>query len=231
MIVTIDGPAGAGKSSAARALARRLGFEYLDTGAMYRAVTLAALRKRIDLDNDNAYVPLLAGMDLEMPAGRVLLNGEDVTGEVRKAEVTAASGAVADRPVVRRRLVELQRRIAAGRNMICEGRDQGTIVFPQAACKFFLVADSEERARRRQKEMAARGEVVPWEELVRAQNARDRRDAARDIAPMVAAPDAIHLDSTDLSLDDMVALMEAEVRKRLEDEGRNEGAAGSAPLE
>jgi cytidylate kinase len=238
MIVTIDGPAGAGKSSAARALARRLGFEYLDTGAMYRAVTLAALRKRIDLDDDNAYVPLLACMDLEMPAGRVLLNGEDVTGQIRKAEVTAASGAVADRPGVRRRLVELQRRIAAGRNMICEGRDQGTIVFPQAACKFFLVADAKERARRRQKEMAARGEVVPWEELVRAQDARDCRDAARDIAPMVPAPDAIHLDSTHLSLDDMVAQMEAEVRKRLADEGRSQepgirkqGAAETAPLE
>jgi cytidylate kinase len=238
MIVTIDGPAGAGKSSAARALARRLGFEYLDTGAMYRAVTLAALRTAIDLADDNAYVPLLAGMDLEMPAGRVLLNGEDVTGEIRKAEVTAASGAVADRPVVRRRLVELQRRIAAGRDMICEGRDQGTIVFPQAACKFFLVADSKERARRRQKEMAARGEVVPWEELVRAQDARDCRDAARDIAPMVPAPDAIHLDSTDLSLDDMVAQMEAEVRKRLAVEGgnqepgiRKQGPAETAPLE
>jgi cytidylate kinase len=238
MIVTIDGPAGAGKSSAARALARRLGFEYMDTGAMYRAVTLAALRKRIELDDDNAYVPLLASMDLEMPAGRVLLNGEDVTADIRKVEVTAASGTVADRPVVRRRLVELQRRIATGRNMICEGRDQVTIVFPQAGCKFFLVAASEERARRRQQEMAARGEVVPWEELVRAQDARDRRDAARDIAPMVPAPDAIHFDSTHLSLDDMVALMEAEVRKRLADEGRSQepgirkqGAAETAPLE
>jgi CMP/dCMP kinase len=240
MIVTIDGPAGAGKSSAARALARRLGFEYLDTGAMYRAVTLAALRKRIELNDDNSYVPLLAAMHLEMPAGRVILNGEEVTDEIRKAEVTAASGAVADRPVVRRRLVELQRRIAAGRDMICEGRDQGTIVFPEAACKFFLVADAEERARRRQREMAARGEVVSWEELVRAQDARDHRDAARDIAPMVAAPDAIHVDSTDLSLDDMVALMEAQVRKRLADERSNQdqepgiredGAAETAPLE
>ena len=238
MIVTIDGPAGAGKSSAARALARCLGFEYLDTGAMYRAVTLAALRMRIDLNDDNDYAPLLAGLNLEMPAGRVLLNGEDVTSEIRKVEVTAASGAVADRPIVRRRLVELQRQIAAGRNIICEGRDQGTIVFPEAACKFFLVADPSERARRRQREMAARGEMVPWEELVRAQDARDRRDAARDIAPMVPAPDAIQLDSTELTLDQMVARMEAEVRKRLADGDRNQepgirkqGAAKTAPLE
>jgi CMP/dCMP kinase len=217
MIVTIDGPAGAGKSSAARALAQRLGFEYLDTGAMYRAVTLAALRARIDLTDDNAYEGLLADMRLELPAGRVLLNGEDVTSAIRKLEVTAASGAVADRAPVRRRLVELQRQIAAGRDMICEGRDQGTVVFPRAACKFFLVADSEERARRRQREMAARGEMVPWEELLRAQELRDRRDAARDIAPMIPAPDAIRLDSTHLSLEEMVARMEAEVRRRMTD--------------
>ncbi|HXG13387.1 MAG TPA: (d)CMP kinase [Gemmataceae bacterium] len=213
MIVTIDGPAGAGKSSAARLLAGRLGFDYLDTGAMYRAVTLAGLRAGIDLRDQAALAELLAGLRLEMPPGRVLLNGEDVTAAIRTAEVTAASAAVADSPVVRRRLVELQRQLAQGRDIVCEGRDQGTLVFPDAACKFFLTADPVERARRRQREMLARGEAVDLAELLRAQEARDRRDAARDLAPMVPAPDAIHLDSTHLTLEQVVDRMEEEVRR------------------
>jgi cytidylate kinase len=213
MIVTIDGPAGAGKSSAARLLASRLGFDYLDTGAMYRAVTLAGLRAGIDLRDQAALAELLAGLRLEMPPGRVLLNGEDVTAAIRTAEVTAASAPVADSPVVRRRLVELQRQLAQGRDIVCEGRDQGTLVFPDAACKFFLTADPVERARRRQREMLARGEAVDLAELLRAQEARDRRDAARDLAPMVPAPDAIHLDSTHLTLEQVVDRMEEEVRR------------------
>jgi cytidylate kinase len=213
MIITIDGPAGAGKSSAAKALAARLGFEFLDTGAMYRAVTLAGLRSQIDLRDQDALGQLVNNMHLEMPGDQVILNGEDVTGLLRTAEVTAASGLVADSPVVRHHLVELQRRIAAGRDMVCEGRDQGTIVFPDAACKFFLVAEPAERARRRQREMQARGETASWEEILSAQEARDRRDAARDIAPMAPAAAAIILDTTHLTPDEIVACMEQEVRR------------------
>src|SRR5436309_9798705 len=121
MIVTIDGPAGAGKSSTARALAQRLGFEYLDTGAMYRAVTLAALRAGIDLRDEAALAGLVAGLRLEMPPGRVLLGGEDVTDAIRSMEVTAASGAIADSPAVRRRLVEMQRAVGEGQDLVCEG--------------------------------------------------------------------------------------------------------------
>jgi cytidylate kinase len=213
MIITIDGPAGSGKSSAAKALARRLGFEFLDTGAMYRAVTLAGLRAGIDLRAEHALAGLLANLTLEMPPGRVVLNGEDVTGQIRTALVTAASAPVADSPAVRRRLRELQRIIAAGRDIICEGRDQGTVVFPDAACKFFLVADPLERARRRQREMAARGEVRDLQDVLADQEARDRRDAARDLAPMVPAADAIRLDSTDLTLDQLVDRLEREVQR------------------
>jgi cytidylate kinase len=213
MIVTIDGPAGAGKSSAARRLAARLGFEFLDTGAMYRAVTLAALRAGIPLRDEEALARLMAGLCLEMPPGQVLLDGEDVSQQIRSGAVTEASGAVADSPAVRRRLGEWQRAIARGRDMVCEGRDQGTVVFPDAACKFFLVADADERARRRQAEMQLRGETVSWEEVLRAQHQRDERDAARDLAPMVPAPDAIVLDSTRLTLDEVVARMEQEVRR------------------
>jgi cytidylate kinase len=214
MIVTIDGPAGAGKSSAARALAQRLGFEYLDTGAMYRAVTLAALRAGIRLDDPSALADLLRSLDLQLPPGRVLLNGEDVSIAIRTAEVSEQASRVAVIPAVRQRLAELQRAIAAGRDMVCEGRDQGTVVFPDAACKFFLVADPAERARRRQKELAARGVAIHWEEVLRDQEVRDQRDAARDVAPMTPAPDAVILDSTHLTLDEVVDRMEQEVRRR-----------------
>jgi cytidylate kinase len=226
MIVTIDGPAGAGKSSAARTLARRLGFEFLDTGAMYRAVTLAALRAGLDLCDQAALARLMERWHLEMPPGRVLVNGEEVTDAIRMVEVTAASGNVASSPVVRRHLVELQRALAAGRDMVCEGRDQGTVVFPDAACKFFLVADPEERARRRQREMLRRGERIPWDEVLSAQQARDERDAARVLGPMVPAPDAILLDSTGLTLDEVVSRMEEEVRQRRQPP---EAAKGGAP--
>ena len=213
MIVTIDGPAGAGKSTAARALARRLGFDFLDTGAMYRAVTLAALRAGCDLDSEEALADLVAGLTLELPPGHVLLNGEDVSQAIRAPEVSVATGKVASSPAVRRRLSELQRALAAGRNIVCEGRDQGTIVFPDAARKFFLVADPVERARRRHHELLARGQAVAWEDLLAAQQARDARDAARAIAPMVPADDALLLDSTGLTLEQVVDRMEQEVRR------------------
>src|SRR5438552_4298306 len=196
MIITIDGPAGAGKSSAARALALRLGFQFLDTGAMYRAVTLAALRAGIDRTDQEALARLLDGLRLEMPPGQVILNGEDVTAQIRTAEVTDASGPIASSRVVRERLVLMQRKLAQGRDIVCEGRDQGTVVFPDAACKFFLVADPVERARRRQREMLTRGEVVELQDVLAAQEERDRRDASRAVGPMAPAADAVELDST-----------------------------------
>jgi cytidylate kinase len=214
MIITIDGPAGAGKSSAARMLAQRLGFEYLDTGAMYRAVTLAALREKIDLEDQAALAALVGGLRLELPPGRVLLNGQDITGLIRTPEISAASGPIAGSRVVRERLAQWQRQLAAGRNIVCEGRDQGTVVFPQAEVKFFLVADPDERARRRHRELSERGAAVSLPEVLSAQQARDARDAARDIAPMVPAADAILLDSTNLTLDEVVHEMERSVRRR-----------------
>jgi CMP/dCMP kinase len=215
MIVTIDGPAGAGKSTAAKALANLLGFEFLDTGAMYRAVTLAALRASLNLGSENALATLLTDLHLDMPPGRVMVNGEDVTSLIRTKEITAASGAIASNATVRSHLVGLQRKIAAGRNLVCEGRDQGTVVFPHALCKFFFTADAEERASRRQREMAARGENLPLVEVLAAQQARDARDATRDIAPMVPAADAVLLDTTSLTLEEVVERMEMIVRSRL----------------
>jgi len=218
MIVTIDGPAGAGKSSAARMLAKRLGFDFLDTGAMYRAVTLAGLRTNCDLADQATLARLLSTIQLGMPpGGRVLLNDEDISGLIRTPEVTAASGAVASSAVVRTKLVEWQRQIALAGDFVCEGRDQGTVVFPDALCKFFLFADSEERARRRHRELVARGESITLEEILQAQKVRDARDAERDIGPMVPASDAILLDSTHLSREDVVERMEREVRWRMKD--------------
>jgi cytidylate kinase len=215
MIITIDGPAGAGKSSAARALAARLGFEFLDTGAMYRAVALAAIRADIDRRDQDALGRLLAGLRIEVPPGRALLNGEDVSAAIRTPETTEATGAVADSPVVRRFLADCQRQLAAGRNIVCEGRDQGTVVFADAGCKFFLVAEPLERARRRQRELAQRGKPVELDEVLQAIEVRDRRDAGRELAPMVPAADAVVLDTTALRLEEVVAQMEAEVRRRL----------------
>ncbi len=215
MIITIDGPAGAGKSSAARALAQRLGFEFLDTGAMYRSVALAALRAGVDLADPDATAALLVNIRLEMrPDGKVLLNGEDVSAVIRTEEVTAATEASANSPLVRQRLTEVQRTIAAGRNIVCEGRDQGTVVFPDAVCKFFLVALPEERARRRQSELEARGQAVDFTVLLAKIQERDRRDAGRAIAPMRPAVDALELDSTTLSLEEIVDRMEIECRCR-----------------
>jgi cytidylate kinase len=215
MIITIDGPAGAGKSTAAKALAARLEFDFLDTGAMYRGVAVAALRAGVDLHDQQALARLIDTLRLEVSPGRVVVNGEDLSAAIRSAETTAATGPVASSPVVRRFLAEIQRRIAAGRNIVCEGRDQGTVVFPAAACKFFLVAEARERALRRQREMDQRGEQVDLDELLRAIEARDQRDAARDLAPMVPAPDAVIVDSTGLSALEVVDRMEAEVRRRM----------------
>jgi cytidylate kinase len=220
MIVTIDGPAGAGKSSAAKALARRLGFEFLDTGAMYRAVALAGLRAGIRLDDQSALQTMLVGLQLEMREGHILLGGEDVSGLIRTPEVSAGASVVAASAVVRPRLVELQRLVARGRDMVCEGRDQGTVVFPDAGCKFFLTAQAEERLRRREAELKERGQVVDVSALRRGQEERDHRDASRELAPMKPADDAVILDSTGLTLEQVVERMEEEVRRRM---GRGPG--------
>jgi len=224
MIITIDGPAGAGKSTAAQVLAQRLDFDFLDTGAMYRVVTLAALRAGVALHDQDALARLMDALRMEMPPGRVLLDGVDVSADIRTEIVTKATGAIADSPVVRRRLGEMQRAIAKGRRVVSEGRDQGTVVFPNAICKFFLSAAVEERARRRQAEMAARGEAVELAALLPMIEARDRRDAARELAPMVPATDAVVVDGTGLSLDQVVDCMEAEVLRRLPSCGLSRGS-------
>jgi cytidylate kinase len=203
-VVTIDGPAGAGKSTVARRIAERLGWRFLDTGAMYRAVTFAALRARVDLSSDEALGCLAETLEVQLPSGGVLLNGEDVTGPIREPAVTAASRYIADSPSVRARLVAWQRVFAADNDTVTEGRDQGTIVFPDAFRKFYLTASTEERARRRLAELHARSIAATLETVLADIADRDARDQARAIAPMRPADDARIVDSTGRSLDDVI---------------------------
>ncbi len=214
MIITIDGPAGSGKSTAAKALATRLGFDYLDTGAMFRAVALALTRRGIDLTDADAVGAALAGLAVEMPPGRVLLGGEDVTGAIRTPAVSQAASKVAVLPAVRRFLAAQQRRAAGGRRIITEGRDQGTAVFPDAGCKFFLTADPFARAQRRRQELAEKGLELPLREVLADILERDHRDSTRADAPLCKADDAVVIDTTDLPPDAVVERMEAEVRRR-----------------
>ena len=215
MIVTIDGPAGSGKSSAARGLSYRLGFEFLDTGAMYRVVALALTRANIDFADRERVDPFLAALSMEMLPGRVLLNGEDVTVEIRTPEISAAASKVAAFAHVRRDLVEQQRVIARKRRFVCEGRDQGTVAFPDAECKFFLTASPESRAERRHRELIERGQDIALEQVLAEQHERDDRDSSRDVAPLRPADDAIVIDTSHMTLEQVLDRMEGEVRRCL----------------
>ncbi len=226
-IVAIDGPAGAGKSTTSRRLAARLGFAMVDTGAIYRTVALAARRRGVPYEDDAALGPLLAGLIIRFappPPGdpaagqRVLLGEEDVSAAIRTPEMSLGASAVSARPVVRAALLDLQRRlaIAAGnRGAVLEGRDIGTVVFPDADAKFFLTASPEVRARRRHAELAARGDGTPFEQVLADQLKRDRDDSSREVAPLRPAPDAVVFDSSSLSLDEVVEALAAEVRARV----------------
>lgn len=214
MIVTIDGPAGAGKSTVAKALAQRLGFAYLDTGAMYRAVALAALQRGVDWTQPDALARLAHQIQIEFQNDRVLLDGQDVTEAIRDWNITRITPYAADNVEVRKRLIELQRRFSQGRNIVTEGRDQGTLVFPEAECKIFLTASAEERARRRLAELQARGQSATFEEVLAAQQRRDQEDANRPFGRLSRAPDTIDVPTDGLSIAEVVDWLVELVRRR-----------------
>ncbi|WP_278466941.1 (d)CMP kinase [Gimesia maris] len=215
MIVTIDGPAGSGKSTAAKGLAERLGFEFLDTGAMYRCVAWAVLQKQVDPADEAAVVDLSRQIQISFSDAQVLVNDEEVTGLIRTPEVTEVASVVAQYSGVREELVRLQRDAASGTNIVSEGRDQGTVVFPDAFCKFFLVADPEERARRRHEELQSEGKDITVDEILRQIYQRDQRDEQRDVAPLKAADDALEINTSAVTIDEVLDRLEQTVRERI----------------
>ena len=218
MIITIDGPAGSGKSTVARLLAKQLGASFLDTGAMYRAVTLAAMQAGVDMSDEEKLLGALKNSKFQFAAKQnrmlVSIDGVDVTERIRQPEVTANVRYIASAAKLRHKLVQMQRQFAAGKEkIITEGRDQGTVAFPDADVKFFLTAEPGERAGRRQKQLWTKGSGQSLEQVQRAIQQRDKRDWNRTVAPLRPAADAIVLDTTDLSIKEVVKKLLEHVEK------------------
>ena len=220
-VITVDGPSGSGKGTVCRLLAEKLGWDVLDSGAIYRVLSLAALHHQIALDNEEALVPLAANLDVQFlidsdtNAGKIILEGEDVTTTIRNEEVGAAASKVAALPRVREALLRRQRAFRTENGLIADGRDMGTVVFPDAPLKIFLTASAEERARRRFVELNERGLDVTLSGLLQDIQSRDDRDMNRAVAPLVPAEDAIELDTSELNaqqvFDKVITLLDASI--------------------
>lgn len=220
IVVTIDGPAGAGKSTVAKRLARALGYRLLDTGAIYRAVALLARRQDISWDDEGAMANIARNLDVtfqfEGDTNRVSVAGEDLTAAIRSPEISFGASRVSSLPAVREALLGLQRRLGARGGVVVEGRDTGTVVFPDAPAKFFLTASDQVRARRRHEELVELNQAAIYEDTLKDLRERDERDSSRAVAPLIQAPDAMLVDSSVLSLDAVVESMLAEVHRREE---------------
>lgn len=207
-VVAIDGPVGSGKSAVARGLAKKIGFGYLDTGAMYRAVTLKALREKVDMTDPDALTAVARAAKIELiredSTLRVILDGEDVTREIRSLEVTNNSYRPSQTAGVRARMVEIQREVSRNGRLVAEGRDMGTVVFPDSPAKFYIDASVDERTRRRLKEEIERGNKITFEELREQVIIRDKRDSERELSPLRKADDAIYVDSTGMTLEQVI---------------------------
>ena len=222
--IAIDGPAGAGKSTIAKRAAKQLGFIYVDTGAMYRAIALYLLRKGIDRTDEKAIEASCLDMDISLQyengEQKVLLNGEDVSGLIRTEEVSSMTSAISVYVPVRQKLLELQRELAQTKNVIMDGRDIGTCVLPNAQTKIYLTASSHVRAVRRFKELQEKGQMCNLEEIEQDIIERDHRDMNRDIAPLKQAEDAVFLDSSDMTIDQVVDAILMTAKERGLEENR-----------
>ena len=211
MIIAIDGPAATGKSTSAKLVAEKLDFTYLDTGAMYRCVTLLTLRNSVKINSNHHLDSLLKGFQLDIKKNEdeyiFYLNGEDVSKEIRRSDVTKNVSAVSALLIVRKTLVKIQRKIAEDQNCVVEGRDIGTVVFPNADVKFFVVADLVVRAKRRQLDLKILGEEKTIDSLIKEIHDRDRYDSQREVSPLSMAIDAIEVDTTNMSIDEQVDFM------------------------
>jgi cytidylate kinase len=215
LVIAIDGPSGAGKGTVARAVAARLGYRHVDTGAMYRAVAWMAIGRGLPLDDPPAVAGLAATAQIELGGSRVTIDGQDVTQAIRTPAIDRGAAAVARIPGVRAALVERQRALGAVGGVVMEGRDIGTVVFPGADVKIYLDADPSERARRRAADPAHAGSAVALPELASAMADRDRLDTTRPTSPLVIAPDAVRIDTTGMDIAEVVARVMKEVEKRL----------------
>lgn len=217
--IAIDGPAGAGKSTIAKAVAKELGLIYLDTGAMYRAVAYAALKNGTDVSDAKGVAALLEGlkMDIRYEDGvqLIFVNGENVTPYLRTPEMSKAASDISALPVVRYKMVEMQREFAATRDVVLDGRDIGTFVLPDANCKFYMTASPEERAKRRFEELRLKGENCSYDDVMNDIIKRDYNDSHREVAPLKQADDAVYLDTTTLTIAQVVAAVEKVVKEKI----------------
>lgn len=217
--IAIDGPAGAGKSTIAKAVAAKLGIIYLDTGAMYRAVAYAALKKGIDVKDPEGVAQLLENLEMDIRyengVQNVYVNGENATPYLRTPEMSKAASDISALPVVRYKMVELQREFAAKYDVVLDGRDIGTFVLPDANCKFYMTASPEERAKRRFEELTAKGETCDYNAVLQDIVNRDYNDSHREVAPLKQADDAYYLDTTELSIAEVTERVEKIVKERV----------------
>ena len=213
-IVAIDGPAGAGKSTIAKLLAKRIGADYIDTGAMYRAVALKLIRTGTDYRDGEALQAMLDAMDVDFSEGRTLLDGEDVSGLIRTPEISALASPSSGVPAVRYKLTALQQAMGERKSIVMDGRDIGTVVFPGADYKFYLTASADERARRRTEEMRAKGDAADFETIRADIIQRDYQDSHREFRPLRKAEDAVEIDSTGMSIETVVDTMMAFIEAR-----------------
>ena len=222
IIITIDGPAGAGKTTVSKALAERLGYKYVDTGALYRAVAWAAAQQGIAADDDRSLERLCAGLDLlfeQREQGlRILANERDITDLIRTPEITMLASAISARPVVRQYLLDVQRRLGRQKKAVFEGRDMGTVVFPDAEVKFYLDAVLKKRAHRRYLEIKS-SSAQTVEDVEKDMRQRDENDSSRSVAPLRPAEDAIKIDTSDMSIVDVVEHMVARIKQRTTPQG------------